>query len=472
MRRVKTSSPGDARACRSLSSAAGRRAQIRGIHTPRGRRFLPVLSALLVLGAAAHPARSEDWSARDYVTRVLERSPEVGAAKALYDSASGAWKKSIGDSWLPAFSFTGTDHPWGNDPGNSNKHHGWRVNANDMSYNASAKLSLFNSFADARTVRLASLARRKAAVSLDEARQARAFEAWHAWLDLYLRQQLKEVAESDAAAQKTQYELTKDLYRNGMRSRSDLLKSENDWRSAELGLLSAEAEWRKALYQFNVLLDRPGAEPARVANLSPPSVAAMTLEDEARRADSRRLESRRAELDIRSAQVSTAKALQGIFPTLAASFNWDESRTPSYGEAGGGSTRPNWYAMLTLSLPLGFNGWSQVQSYLSARADERKAREERRALSRQVRREVHFARIELEVASESYALSLLREAAAKDNLALVTQQYRQGSADVIRLSQARQDYLQARVERVRFLHGANLRWLEYRRATGENLWEF
>ena len=72
-------------------------------HFPRVRCPWSVLARAAVLLLLVAPARSQEWAARDYVTKVLERSPEVGSAKAGYESASGAWKKAVGDAWLPSF---------------------------------------------------------------------------------------------------------------------------------------------------------------------------------------------------------------------------------------------------------------------------------------------------------------------------------------------------------------------------------
>ena len=59
---------------------------------------------------------------------------------------------------------------------------------------------------------------------------------------------------------------------------------------------------------------------------------------------------------------------------------------------------------------------------------------------------------------------------ARRNLDLVIEQYKQGSADVIRLAQAQLDFLEARTERSQADHDAGLSLLAYRRAIGEPLW--
>jgi outer membrane protein TolC len=91
------------------------------------------------------------------------------------------------------------------------------------------------------------------------------------------------------------------------------------------------------------------------------------------------------------------------------------------------------------------------------------------AKTRQTRSEVHAAFIVLESALAAYRIASLKEDIARRSFELVNEQYRQNSADVIRLAQAQLDYLNARTERARALFGALLSRYQYRLAAGEPL---
>ncbi|MBI5630012.1 MAG: TolC family protein [Elusimicrobia bacterium] len=429
---------------------------------------------LVVLAAAlAGPCRAEtSFTQESYLRLALENSPELRSAEAAAEAASAKWKEAVGDAWLPALSAEAQAAPWGKNPLHSDRFSSWRLNGSDVKYDASLSLNLFNSFLDSRKIRQAALSRDLSRARLDEVRQDRALQAVKAYLDLALKQGLKEVADSDLEAQKAQYLLTQDLYKNGMKSKSDLLKSETDWRSSELRAFAAEAERRKSLYRFNVLISRDPEEPSRLESLVPPEPLSGEFPASARKAVLERPEMRQAELALAQARTSAASALQKLFPTLSAAAHWSAAKAATFGDPslGTGRSRPNYYLGVSLSLPAGFNGFSQWQERASAAAELRKSREDREALVRRVREEVYVARINFDLALNSFRLGRQRQDIARDNLELVTQQYRQGSADVIRLAQARQDYLQSRVELERLLHDSRLGWIQYRQAVGEPLW--
>ena len=88
-----------------------------------------------------------------------------------------------------------------------------------------------------------------------------------------------------------------------------------------------------------------------------------------------------------------------------------------------------------------------------------------------MKNDVHSAYITLDAALTSYRIAALTEGIALRNLDIVNEQYKQGSADVIRFSQAQLDYLNAQNARVQALFGALVSRFQYRLAIGEPLWK-
>ena len=75
--------------------------------------------------------------------------------------------------------------------------------------------------------------------------------------------------------------------------------------------------------------------------------------------------------------------------------------------------------------------------------------------------------------SKRFRVLFLRAAERGDpakSLELVGRQYRQGAADAIRMNQAQNDYLNARVERALALHDIFIDRARYQRAVGDPLW--
>jgi outer membrane protein len=428
-------------------------------------------SYLFILLLPAGSAFAEPFTSEAYLHRAFELAPEVASSQQAFRAAQYQWKQAITDAWLPALSASANLNPWGYNPLNGNTWNGWQADAVDVGYSAGLTMNLFNSFYDWRHIRQLSLTRDAAAAVLDQTRQTIALNALTAYLDLFLKQKLKAVSDVDMAAQKAQYDLTLDYYRHGMKSKSDLLKSETDWHSSELRDLSTESDRKKSLYHFNLLINRPVEEPAELPELEQGPTRFMDVDEAVRRAAVERPELRQSAFTLKNSELNAQQAEQNFLPKLQATFNYNEARTPSFGIAGLSSTsRPYYYFGLALSLPVGYTGASQVYAYNAAKAQARQAAFDRATLLRTVKEGVHFARIALDLTIDSYRIGIERELIAQENLDIVLEQYREGSADVIRLSQARADYLQAQTDRLTFLHDTQLNWLQYRQAMGEPIW--
>lgn len=430
--------------------------------SPGALAFLAALLLPSPARAAAPPAPVR-WSSAAYVRAVLELSPEAGQAAEDLAAASLRWRSALADAVLPTFSLDARTYPYGHDPDRGNRFDRWGLASREVSHSMTARWNLFNSFSDSLSARAARQERDASAQALDAERQTQALAALNAFYSLFLRERLAEVARENLRAQEKQYKLTQDLYKHGMKSLSDLLKSETDWRSSELRLASAEGDLRAALLGFNNLLSRDPGTPAETA---PPTVRdgpPPSLEEGLRRAPRQRPELLRGRIRLDRARTLRAQAVQDSLPTFAADAFWTRSDP---------LTRPNprYYLALTLSLPSGFNLFSQAADVMAAGADVRSSAHSLAALERSVREEVYSSHIDLERALRSHAVAVRKEEISRRNLDLVLEQYRQGSADVIKLNQAQLDYLNAQTERARALFDANVQDAQYRLSIGDRLW--
>ncbi|MBI4346465.1 MAG: TolC family protein [Elusimicrobia bacterium] len=411
------------------------------------------------------------FSLQDYVSRALASSPELAQAEESLREADYQWKSQTAAAWLPTLSFTGLAYPYGHNPADQYRYVRWRMNRSDMAFNTTVGLNLFNSFQDANRVALARHGRNASRYARDAARRDRSIAAARAYFDLGLRERLVEVARENLKGQEDQYRLTQDLYKNGMKSLFDLLKSETDWRSSELRITFADAERRRSLASFNSLIARDPEAPARLDPLPEPATHALRpLADDLSSAEANRPEALRADALEARADVARRQARRELLPLLSVDATWNHQDTPTFGQPITTLTsipNPNYQLGVRLSLPSRFNGVSQAADWAAASAARRRAAAERRAVQRQVRLEAVQARISLEQALAAARIAAQKADLAGRNLELVTEQYRQGSADSIRLGQAQLDNLQANTERGQAAHDAAVSLLEYRRAIGE-----
>jgi len=425
--------------------------------------------ALAVLALLSSPALADGFTISSYTAVALASSPEVRSAEDAYNAADAALKGQAAAMVLPTLGFSYTQYPYGHDPLSSYRYEHGRFAPRLGQAVTTANWNLFNSFEDLQKTRAAAMTRRAARAAWTAARQDRAFAAISAFYDLDSKTELLGVAQQNLRDQKKQYDQSLDLYKNGMKSLADLLKSETDMRSSELRLISAESERKKALVEFNDLIDRGAfAEAALTVNLQAGATDLPLVEADFSRALELRPEVVQAREELDRARVAVQQAVQGFLPSLKADATWTRTRYA----AGGGTTlpNPNHQVGLSLSLPVGFNGFTQGWAVSSARAQQRRAEAARRSAERTVKSDVYNAYINLERVSSSYTVALLKEEIAARSLELVGRQYQQGAADAIRMNQAQNDYLNARVERALALHDIFIDRARYKRAVGEPLW--
>ena len=430
-------------------------------------RVLPLIAALAcVAGPRGAAAQSSTFTAEAYVLSVLATSPEVRQAAALYESARAGWKSQAAAAWMPTLAFSASATPYGRDPAESNRFQHWNLARPDTNLATGLNLNLFNSFSDYDNTRQASLSRDSADAQLSTTRQARAFAAAQAFYDLGLKDRLVEVASESLRIQKDGYDLTLNLYQNGMKSLADLLKSETGWHTSEFLVTQALASRKQSLMEFNLLIDRPARAPAALSvELEPGTTALPPLEADVEAALSRRPEMIAARLAVELGEISVEQATRNGLPQLA--LNASYNRLDNGANVGGAP--PDYRLGLSLSLPAGFNGASQWLNVSAAKSAAAAARQSLSAQSRAVRIEVYSAYNALEVSFEAYRIASLMENIAKMSFELVTEQYRQDTADAIRLAQAQLDYLTARTERVQALFGTLMSRYQYRLAIGEPL---
>jgi outer membrane protein TolC len=424
-----------------------------------------------LLALLSSPVRAEGFTVSSYTAVALETAPEVRSAEDAYNAADAALKGQAAAMMLPTLGFAYNQYPYGHNPLDAYRYEHGRFAPRLGQAVTTVNWNLFNSFEDLQKTRAAAMARRAARGALTAAKQDRAFAAISAFYDLDSKTELLGVAQQNLKDQKQQYDQSLDLYKHGMKSLADLLKSETDWRSSELRIVSAEAERKKALLEFNTLIDRGALdEAALTVNLQAGTTDLPAVSADMVRALELRPEVTKARDELERARVAVQQAVQGILPSFKVDATWSKTRYSAFSGAGSSAPNPNYYVGLALNLPIGFNGFTQAWAISSARAEKRRAEAARTAAERTVKSELYNAFINLEKVSKSYSFALLKEEISAKSLELVGRQYQQGAADAIRMNQAQNDYLNARVERALALHDIFIDRARYKRAVGEPLW--
>jgi outer membrane protein TolC len=429
----------------------------------------PAPAALPVASAASSSA---PLTAPEYVRLALLASPDVRAAEESLRAAEDAFNGQVAEMVLPTLAYSATKYPYGDDPSLGYQFHGLQVDGRNVQSNTTLNWNVFNGFQDWTNVRVKKEARESARHAFDAARQAAAWTALQAFYALSAQQRLRDVAREDLRAQEEQYRQTKGLYKDGLKSLADLFKSETEWHESQIRLVQSEAGLKGSLQPFNELISRPPWEERAIdASLTPGATDLPSIEEDAALLPERRPEILGALRDERGAEFSERLALLGLLPTVALNATWNH--TDSYDGVSSSSLgipNPNRYLGITLSLPLSFNGFTQAYAYAAARAARRQARDKVDSLVRSARNDLYAAWIGLESAASVYQLAAREVEIAEQGLAIVEAQYRQGTADALRMAQARADLLTARQQVETAVQSINVDRAGYRRAAGVPLW--
>jgi len=431
----------------------------------------------MTLGAPASSAPAAAAAAPltvgQFVALTLETSPSVRTAEQAFKAADAAYRSQLSAAILPTLSFSAAATPYGYNPNNGYVFQTWRLNEHDVTYNTSLDLNVFNSFQDFQKTRASKKALASAERAFWTARQNQAFASVQAFYDLDTKLKLLDVARQNLSAQEDQYNDSQDLYRNGMKSLADLLKSETDWRSSQLRIVDAAADERRSRVTANVLIGRDGlADLALKSELQAGTTALPDVERDLAGALEARPEIAGARADLERAKIAVQQAAQQLFPTFKVDALWNHVDQASFGNVPppAGPPNPNYSVGLALSLPFGFNVASQVYNLMQAKAQEKEAEQALEAAIRQARNDVYGAYISLDHDIQSYGLAVEKESIAQRTLDLVGSQYREGTADAIRMNQAQTDLLDAQVSRTQALYSIFTDRAQYQRAVGEQLW--
>jgi outer membrane protein TolC len=427
----------------------------------------PRLLIVLALAFGAPPASAAGLTAAEYVKQTIAASPEVRQAEESLLSADDAYKSLLASVALPSLSFSWNDSLYGDDPARG-VFHGLRLKRNDQTTTTGANWNLFNGFKDVYSVKVSVESRDSAAVSLRLAKEVRALAAIQAYYNLVANKRLVEVARVDLASQEEQFHQTEAQYRAGMKGLSDLYKSETEWRSSQVRMISAESAYKSSLEPFNSLIGRaPWTDTELASDLQPGTTELPNLEEDAARLPERLPELAVALKSVEKARLAEKQSLLGVLPSLTANASWNRADPEG---AGLWTGRASQQIGLLFSLPVGFNGVKQVYDYKAARSALRSAQASYDLTLRSSRDSLFSAYIALEASLKTYSLSLRQEEIAAKGEEIVEEQYNQGATDALRMAQARTDLLNARVQSATALQGIYLNRAAYRRAAGVSLW--
>lgn len=410
------------------------------------------------------PAR---FTVDSYVAAYLANSPALKTYTNALKSAKNSYQNAFINAFLPTFSF-------GADADKSynryNRLSSWSdLNHADSSVNASGSWNLFNSGKDALAYKSASLDWQIEQINFDSSVQELVLSAVQTYYSLLLSEKLLKVYEDDLQVAQKQYEQDKILYENGLKTRSDLLSSETNFRSSQLSLFSAQTDYENALKNFNIELNLPVERRAELdGTISEDLPTLPPLNADLSAALSHRYDARTRRLRLRQSDVAQTldnlNTLPSVFVNAFAStgrgLNTHELWEYNYGVSAG------------ISFDIGFFYLNKYRDRQNIRLANENAHLEYEQFLRSVRDAVVEARNALLLKMRSLEISKLRLQAAEQKFEATQLKYKNGLMSATDLTVARQEMISAQVNYATLLSELTITRLRYQYALGEQIYDY
>ena len=424
------------------------------------------MKILVLLLALASPAGAVPWTLDSYLKEVYTVSHELKQAEESLELSRSSYLYALASFYFPSVSLYASNTPYSSDGSPRLEFRNDRTSAG-----LSASLNLFNNFKDKLDLDSSRLDRDVVEISLFSARQDLTISALNAYYAVLRQRQLLKVAQASLASYEEQYKKAQVYYRDGLKSYSDVLKSELNFRTSQLSAMSDAENLRAAVMAFNTLIYRQPEDEAELAEVAGVSDLSMPeLKEDLAYALSNRPDLRQAGMALEQKKISRRQARIGWLPDLSADALYGRQGLFGLGNPPAGSVNPTYSVGLSLSLPLGLGTFADRNANQSASIALSQARRSLLAAELSVKKEIISAWHSRALALKSYEVAKMSAEISAQNLAIVTEKYSQGRASMIELDDAQSDNLRSQNSLANSFFDLLLNRAAYDRTVGRKIW--
>ena len=407
------------------------------------------------------------FTLQSYLGKYIKNSPQVKSQENYLLNARADYKNAFISAFMPSFSMgasAGKSYSRNNKPGNIDE-----ISHFSTSGRASASWNIFNSGKDLLSYKSASLSYQMSEIDFDSFIQETVLSAIQNYYDLLLNKKTLSVYRSSLEISKKRYEQDKLLYDNGLKTRSDLLSSETNYRSSQLSLFSAKNNYANALTSFNISLNQPVDTEITLDNkIDQTLIKLPTLDKDLAQALERRHDARKRRLQLEQQKITlkTGKlnTLPSVYAGLSAStgrgFDSHEQWDYSYGISAG------------ISFDLGFFYINKKRQRENLKRNYENALLSHEQFLRSLRDNVVQSRNALELKMQSIKISELRVQSATQKFEATQNKYKNGLMSATDLTLALQEMTSAQVNHATLMTELAVAKLKYRYAIGENIFVY
>ncbi|HNW42892.1 MAG TPA: TolC family protein [Elusimicrobiales bacterium] len=424
------------------------------------------MKILVLLLAFSQAASAASWTLDSYLAEVFAVSHTLKQAEESLELSRSGYLYSLASFYLPSVSVSAANTFY-----SSSRSPRLAFAKNNTTAGLSASLNLFNNFKDKLGLDSARLGRDSTELALFSARQDLTISALNTYYDVLRKRQLRKVAQASLAAYEEQFRKAQAYYKDGLKSYSDVLKSELNFRSSQLSEMSYAESCRNSEMAFNTLVYRQPDEEALLAEVTGVSDLGMPdLSADLAYALANRPDLRQARLSLEQKKIARKEARIGWLPNLSADASYSRQGLLGLGDPAPGALNHSYSAGVSLSLPLGVGTLGVNNSNLSAEIEL--ARSQRSLLSDELaaKKEIISAWHSRALALKSYEVAKMQAEISAENLAIVKEKYSQGRAGIIELNDAQSDELSAQNSLANSFFDLLLDRISYDKTVGRKIW--
>jgi len=427
------------------------------------------MTKILVLLLALTPAAgAASWTLDSYMGEVFDVSHQLKSAEESLELSRTSYLYSLVSFYVPSVSLGVSNTPYSS----SNTPRRLVFSGDRTSAGVSASLNLFNNFKDKLGLDSARLGRDSAEISLFTAKQDLTISAMSSYYSVLRQKQLLKVAQVSLASYEEQYKKAQAYYKEGLKSYSDVLKGELNFRSSQLSAMSSSESYRNSLMSFNALIYREPEDEADLAEVT--GVSDMSMPDlrvDLAYALENRPDLRAQRLALAQTEIARKQAYIGWFPNFSVDASFSRQGLLGLGDPPRGSVNPAYSVGMSLSLPLGVGTLSESNSNLSASYALAAARRALQESELGVKREIISAWHSRELALKSYEVAKMTADISAQNLAITNEKYGQGRAGMIELDDAQNDNLNSQNSLANSFFDLLLNRVSYDKTVGRKIWK-
>lgn len=328
---------------------------------------------------------------------------------------------------------------------------------------ASSSITVFDGLSNFASLRQANSNGEAAELSLGRTRQDVVFTVMEQFINLVETREIVRVREEELAAQEQQLRQTQEFVDAGARPVSDLYQQQASVAQIQSDLLTAQ---REVQLSETRLIQTLQLDPFAYYDFTAPSVEDRELVEEnyeyralLERAYDRRSDLRAQRAATRAAEHGITVARSGYFPTLTAGFdygsNWVSGAVDPDDPTG---PPPTFFDVLdnrrggSFGLSLSFPVFDRLQTHANVERAQVQAQNERYALDDQrlqISLQVRQAYLDYQTAEQQLDVTEKLVQAAEQAQEAARERYNLGAADIIELTNANRDFIDAASQRIR-----------------------